>query len=167
MKRAREDEVDSNDSKGAASEQIKSSARAAPVAARGPAISCSQREPFLPVAVDNATRSAVQNLTLELVFGAANVSSNTRRFLGERPSPAILAVLISLTLSRIVLTIVLSTIILPHIYNGSINTPFANLVLSANVNFALTPSRIYVSLCSRFAPEPERSTPLQYAQSNT
>lgn len=85
MKRAREDEVDSNDSKGAASEQIKSSARAAPVAARGPAISCSQREPFLPIAVDNATRSAVQNLTLELVFGAANVSSNFRRFLGERP----------------------------------------------------------------------------------
>jgi hypothetical protein len=89
MKRAREDEVDSSQNSGASLEQQQkssSSRLAAPVlGARGPAISCSQREAFLPVAVDNMTRSAVQNLTLELVFGTGNVASNAKKYLGERP----------------------------------------------------------------------------------
>jgi len=56
-----------------------------PTSLRGPAISCSQRESHIPITVDAVTRSAIQSLTLELVFGSSNVSGYTRKYLGERP----------------------------------------------------------------------------------
>ena len=54
--------------------------------ARGPRISIDRRAPFAPVPVDAATRSAVQQLALELVFGGgAAAQARARRHLGERP----------------------------------------------------------------------------------